>query len=1442
MRQASKVTMDAGATIDASATDKGDGGKVVLWSDVNNAASQTLVHGGIKAEAGLADGDGGRVETSGHFLNADGFQVSTRANKGRPGLWLIDPYNITIGGVDDAATYDASSGTYQSKANSSNIPASTIAAALGNGNVTIQTGSAGSQAGTITVSSDITKSSGGDATLTLKAADNITIGAAISSTSNKLHVVLTADNDLGVHNGLGIVLLNNNIATNGGNLSFGDGANLTINGVSTKVGGDVYVGGTAQINLDTRVGTATTGGGNFAINGEMMLGNTSGMNVSTGGGNVLFSGLVNSASSYSYTAVPSNNTWTSAVAAAKSGTGASVGDTYLATITSRLENGIAGGAAGYATSWLGGARGGNGYAANSGRTALQQDWYWVTGPEGLLNNGRGQVFFNSATSTGSAVNGSYINWNPGEPNNSNGEWLLQFTGALGQWNDLPPTSTTPSGYVKETNLAASPLTINAGAGSVTFGASVGGQKPVKSVSIIAGTVSIANSITTELSQVYDFNIASNASVSLISTTGDVTLSRGISLSGAGNSLLVKSVGNIVIAGGSSGNPQTIQTNNGNITFWSDSDAGGVGNIQVGPYTTLNSANGSTTQASGGGKITLAGGLDNGGSTVTSGRTAGDGLPDGYASGNASGIGSALRGVHLQTAGVMVYSGGGNIFMAGQGAASVPAGGQLIGFQFEGGVIDSGTGKIALYGRSNATNNTNNQTSYGMHLNGNADNASTNITSANTGADAITMVGDASTSTTTGSSGILVYYSGAAASAGAVITATGAGGGITLIGKSSTSIIGTGLTGDGIDLNFTQVLAKSGPITLNGSGGPYGISMGGRTLAGNGVTIGQAAGVTVNGVDMGVSTSAIVLNTDSLRVNSGASSGWAAKLASAGALTVQPIGTSFSSALTWPVTGLGLGTGLTGLTLGKAGNIADITLASAASLAGPINIIGGNLTLNAGATLTNTLSGSDVVIAAAGNFANSAGSAAISTSGSGRWIVYSARPSLDSFGGLASGNPGLWGQSYDSLAPSSVPSGKRYVFSNSADAVITATVTNASKIYGETASLANNIAYTGLPFSAGTTYTVFSNISTSNVWSSLPSLTSNGTAAAASVGSSPYAMSYLAGTIDASAGNNFSFVTVNTAALTVSKAHLVLTADAKTRVYGDANPALSATLSGFVNSETLSNSGVSGSATLSTTATTASATSSATITAATGTLTAANYDFSTPINGVLSITPRPLTLSGSHAYDGSTGFSASTLTATNLVGSDCNAGLVACGLVGIASVASKNVSAGIQALSLGSLSLSSTIANNYSLTGFSGSGSLTTRSITYTAPAVNKTYDGVLSATGVPTVTAGALVAGDLLTASTLAYTDANAGTGNKTVNVSAAVIQDSNGVGSSMASNYAMAYLPNATSTVTPKALTPNGLTAPTSKVYDANTSAIVSGVAVLLATEAAGTGTASDG
>src|SRR5207237_1236921 len=58
--------------------------------------------------------------------------------------------------------------------------------------------------------------------------------------------------------------------------------------------------------------------------------------------------------------------------------------------------------------------------------------------------------------------------------------------------------------------------------------------------------------------------------------------------------------------------------------------------------------------------------------------------------------------------------------------------------------------------------------------------------------------------------------------------------------------------------------------------------------------------------------------------------------------------------------------------------------------------------------------------------------------------------------------------------------------------------------------------------------------------------------------------------------NYDFTTFNTGTLTVSKAHLTVSADNKARLYGDAD-AFTATLTGFKNSETLATSGVSGSA-------------------------------------------------------------------------------------------------------------------------------------------------------------------------------------------------------------------------------------------------------------------------
>src|SRR5207247_2249248 len=69
-------------------------------------------------------------------------------------------------------------------------------------------------------------------------------------------------------------------------------------------------------------------------------------------------------------------------------------------------------------------------------------------------------------------------------------------------------------------------------------------------------------------------------------------------------------------------------------------------------------------------------------------------------------------------------------------------------------------------------------------------------------------------------------------------------------------------------------------------------------------------------------------------------------------------------------------------------------------------------------------------------------------------------------------------------------------------------------------------------------------------------------------------------------NDYSFTYVD-GTLTVSKAHLTVTADDKNKTYGAATPALTSTITGFVNSEVLGTSGVTGSAAPSTAADTVS---------------------------------------------------------------------------------------------------------------------------------------------------------------------------------------------------------------------------------------------------------------
>jgi hypothetical protein len=121
------------------------------------------------------------------------------------------------------------------------------------------------------------------------------------------------------------------------------------------------------------------------------------------------------------------------------------------------------------------------------------------------------------------------------------------------------------------------------------------------------------------------------------------------------------------------------------------------------------------------------------------------------------------------------------------------------------------------------------------------------------------------------------------------------------------------------------------------------------------------------------------------------------------------------------------------------------------------------------------------------------------------------------------------------------------------------------------------------------------------------------AATASSGVGPYTITGSTGTLAAA---NYDFTAAN-GTLTVNKAHLTVTANNQTRLYGQANPAFTETITGFVNGENATMAGITGSAWGNSAATAWSSVGSYTINGNIGSLSAANYDF-TAADGTLTI--------------------------------------------------------------------------------------------------------------------------------------------------------------------------------------------------------------------------------
>jgi filamentous hemagglutinin family protein len=237
LSRAKTTRVDAGTSLKADATQHGDGGTVVVWSD-----EKTQYAGNASARGGAAWGNGGEAEVSGKAVLEFKGTADLSAAKGRFGELLLDPYNLTI--------VSGSGGTPVAAADDSTLGADTLTTALAGANVTVSTGAGGTQAGNITVDAPVTW--GANTTLTLQAAGDIAIKKNVTATGASAGVVWSH----GV----------------GKDYQIGEGASVTLSGASATL----QIGQTGALNSYTLLrdvnqlqGIPGSSNGYFALPGDI---------------------------------------------------------------------------------------------------------------------------------------------------------------------------------------------------------------------------------------------------------------------------------------------------------------------------------------------------------------------------------------------------------------------------------------------------------------------------------------------------------------------------------------------------------------------------------------------------------------------------------------------------------------------------------------------------------------------------------------------------------------------------------------------------------------------------------------------------------------------------------------------------------------------------------------------------------------------------------------------------------------------------------------------------------------------------------------------------------------------------------------------------------------------------------------------------------------------
>jgi filamentous hemagglutinin family protein len=216
---AKRTYVDAQATIKADATEQGDGGRVIVWSD-----ELTRMNGQISARGGAQGGSGGFAEVSGKQTLEFTGRADLRAPLGTTGTLLLDPNDIVI---DATASTDTTSNglsggifTYSGGDGTSHVNQADIESQLATASVTVQTSAGTGGSGNITVNSGVDIQWSTNNAFTLQADGSISLQGSITGTGSGSSVSLLALGG-GVTQTAGVVTTPNLTVRAAGNIAMG---------------------------------------------------------------------------------------------------------------------------------------------------------------------------------------------------------------------------------------------------------------------------------------------------------------------------------------------------------------------------------------------------------------------------------------------------------------------------------------------------------------------------------------------------------------------------------------------------------------------------------------------------------------------------------------------------------------------------------------------------------------------------------------------------------------------------------------------------------------------------------------------------------------------------------------------------------------------------------------------------------------------------------------------------------------------------------------------------------------------------------------------------------------------------------------------------------------------------------------------------------------------